>query len=64
MELYLCIFIVFLFSVLIMLHIWLSLFIFISKSQMYNVAFLLKARTVKPAETAVATERLCKHARC
>jgi hypothetical protein len=27
------------------------------------VAYLLKARIVKPVETAVATERLCKHAR-
>jgi hypothetical protein len=25
------------------------------------LAYLLKARTVKPAETAVAKERLCKH---
>jgi hypothetical protein len=29
----------------------------------YTVAYMLKARTVKPAETAVAMERLCKHAR-
>jgi hypothetical protein len=28
------------------------------------LAYLLKARTVKPAETAVAKERLCKHWRC
>jgi hypothetical protein len=27
-------------------------------------AYLLKARTVKPPETAVAKERLCKHAHC
>jgi hypothetical protein len=31
---------------------------------MYIVAYLLKARTVKPVETAVARERLCKHAPC
>jgi hypothetical protein len=28
------------------------------------VVCLLKARTVRPAETAVARERLCKHAHC
>jgi hypothetical protein len=28
-----------------------------------TVAYLLKTRTVKPAETIVARERLCKHAR-
>jgi hypothetical protein len=28
------------------------------------VAYLLKARTVKPTETAVVREQLCKHARC
>jgi hypothetical protein len=28
------------------------------------VAYLLKARIVKPAETAVDREALCKHARC
>jgi hypothetical protein len=28
------------------------------------VACLLKVRIVKPAETAVARERLCKHALC
>jgi hypothetical protein len=28
------------------------------------VAYLLKARTVKTAETAVARKRLCKHACC
>jgi hypothetical protein len=28
------------------------------------VACLLKARTVKPAETSVVRERLCKHTRC
>jgi hypothetical protein len=27
-----------------------------------NVAYLLKARTVKPTETAVARKRLCKQA--
>jgi hypothetical protein len=30
----------------------------------YILAYLLKARTVKPAETVVARERLCKHSRC
>jgi hypothetical protein len=30
----------------------------------YTVANLLKARTVKPAETAIARERLYKHACC
>jgi hypothetical protein len=29
-----------------------------------TVAYLLKARNVKPAETTVARERLCKHASC
>jgi hypothetical protein len=28
------------------------------------VAFSLKARIVKPVETAIAKEWLCKHARC
>jgi hypothetical protein len=28
------------------------------------VECLLKARTVKPTETTVAKERLCKHVRC
>jgi hypothetical protein len=28
-----------------------------------NVAYLLKARTVKPEETAVARELFCKHVR-
>jgi hypothetical protein len=28
------------------------------------VAYLLKARTVKPAETSIARERLCKYACC
>jgi hypothetical protein len=28
------------------------------------VAYLLKARIVKPAETAVARERVHKHTRC
>jgi hypothetical protein len=28
------------------------------------VAYLLKAKIVKPAETAVARKWLCKHARC
>jgi hypothetical protein len=28
------------------------------------VARLLKAKYVKPAETAVAKKRLCKHGRC
>jgi hypothetical protein len=31
---------------------------------LYVVAYLLKVRIVKPAETAVAGEQLCKHARC
>jgi hypothetical protein len=31
-------------------------------TQLYTVvAYLLKARTVKPAETAISRERLCKH---
>jgi hypothetical protein len=29
-----------------------------------TVEYLLQARTLKLAETAVARERLCKHARC
>jgi hypothetical protein len=29
-----------------------------------TVAYLLKARTLKPAETAVSRQRLCKHVRC
>jgi hypothetical protein len=30
----------------------------------HTVTYLLKARTAKTAETAVAKERLCKHALC
>jgi hypothetical protein len=33
-------------------------------SLVYIVACLLKATTVKPAETALARQRLCKHACC
>jgi hypothetical protein len=33
-------------------------------SEVHIVAYLLKARIVKPAETAIAREQLCKHARC
>jgi hypothetical protein len=37
---------------------------FYAKIIIYIVECLLKARVVKPAETAVARERFCKHAHC
>jgi hypothetical protein len=34
------------------------------QEQNYAVSCLLKAKIVKPAETVVARERLCKHVHC
>jgi hypothetical protein len=34
----------------------------LSTRTVHNVAYLLKARTVKPSKTAVTRERFCKHA--
>jgi hypothetical protein len=42
---------------------WRSLFSLFS-CRLIIVAYLLKARTLKPAEAAVVKERLCEHARC